>query len=46
MRGTGTGVWERGSGKEMDRVVQFERFWFVRIDSVGGGGVVADFTYE
>jgi glutamyl-tRNA synthetase len=38
MRGTGTGVWERGSEKEMDRVAQFERFGFVRIDSVGEKG--------
>ncbi len=34
-----------GSGKGLDRVVQFERFGFVRIDSVSGDGVVAYFTH-
>lgn len=37
-----TGVGERGSEKELDRVVQFERFGFVRIDGV----VVAYFTHR
>lgn len=41
-----TGVGERGSEKEMDKVAQFERFGFVRIDGVGGDGVVADFTHR
>ncbi len=36
----------RGSEKEMDRVVQFARFGFVRIDGVGRDGVVADFTHR
>ncbi len=30
-----TGIGERGIEKELDKVVQFERFGFVRIDSVG-----------
>jgi glutamyl-tRNA synthetase len=37
---------ERGIEKELDKVVQFERFGFVRIDSVGGDGVVAYFTHR
>ncbi len=41
-----TGVGERGMGKELDKVVQFERFGFVRIDGVGGDGVVAYFTHR
>ncbi|MDO9098633.1 MAG: glutamate--tRNA ligase [Candidatus Methanoperedens sp.] len=40
------GVGERGMEKELDKVVQFERFGFVRIDSVGEGGVVAYFTHR
>ncbi|SNQ59106.1 hypothetical protein [Candidatus Methanoperedens nitratireducens] len=41
-----TGIGERGIEKEVDRVVQFERFWFVRIDSVSGGEVMAYFTHK
>lgn len=41
-----TGVGERGVEKELDKVVQFERFGFVRIDGVGGDGVVAYFTHR
>ncbi len=40
------GVWERGMEKELDKVVQFERFGFVRIDGVGGDGVVVGFTHR
>ncbi|MDJ1423326.1 MAG: glutamate--tRNA ligase [Candidatus Methanoperedens sp.] len=40
-----TGTGERGIEKELDRVVQFERFGFVRIDSVDDG-VVAYFTHR
>ncbi|MDP2766208.1 MAG: glutamate--tRNA ligase [Candidatus Methanoperedens sp.] len=40
------GVGERGIERELDRVVQFERFGFVRIDSVSGDGVVAYFTHR
>ena len=40
-----TGVGEPGIEKELDKVVQFERFGFVRIDGVSGDGVVADFTH-
>ncbi len=32
--------------KELDKVVQFERFGFVRIDGAGGDGVVAYFTHR
>jgi glutamyl-tRNA synthetase len=41
-----TDVGERGSEKEMDKAAQFERFGFVRIDSVSEGGVVAYFTHK
>ena len=41
-----TGVGERGIEKELDKVVQFERFGFVRIDSVGEAEVVAYFTHR
>ncbi|MCX9025845.1 MAG: glutamate--tRNA ligase [Candidatus Methanoperedens sp.] len=41
-----TGIGERGIEKELDKVVQFERFGFVRIDSVGEDGVVAYFTHK
>ncbi|MFZ3059364.1 MAG: glutamate--tRNA ligase [Candidatus Methanoperedens sp.] len=40
------GIGERGIEKELDKVVQFERFGFVRIDSVGDAGVVAYFTHK
>ncbi len=38
------GFGERGMEKELDKVVQFERFGFVRIDSVSGNEVLAYFT--
>ena len=41
-----TGVGERGMEKEIDKVVQFERFGFVRIDGVNGDEVVAYFTHK
>jgi len=41
-----TGIGERGMEKELDKVVQFERFGFVRIDSVSGDEVVAYFTHK
>jgi glutamyl-tRNA synthetase len=41
-----TGIGERGIEKELDKVVQFERFGFVRIDSVNGDEVVAYFTHK
>ncbi|MCZ7397380.1 MAG: glutamate--tRNA ligase [Candidatus Methanoperedens sp.] len=41
-----SGVGERGMEKELDKVVQFERFGFVRIDSVSGDEVVAYFTHR
>jgi glutamyl-tRNA synthetase len=40
------GIGERGIEKEVDKVVQFERFGFVRIDSVSGDEVVAYFTHR
>ncbi len=40
------GVGEPGIEKELDKVVQFERFGFVRIDSVDSEGVVAYFTHK
>ena len=40
------GIGERGIEKELDKVVQFERFGFVRIDSVKDGEVVAYFTHK
>lgn len=39
------GIGEHGIEKELDKVVQFERFGFVRIDSVSDG-VVAYFTHK
>lgn len=41
-----TGVGERGIEKELDRAVQFERFGFVRIDSVKDDEVVAYFSHK
>ncbi len=41
-----TGIGERGIEKELDKVVQFERFGFVRIDSVNGDDVMAYFTHK
>ncbi len=40
-----SGICESGIEKELDKVVQFERFGFVRIDSVDGE-VVAYFTHK
>src|SRR3990172_2688066 len=41
-----TGIGERGMEKELDKVVQFERFGFVRIDSASGDEVVAYYTHK
>lgn len=41
-----TGVGERGIERELDKVVQFERFGFVRIDGVKDSEVVAYFTHR
>lgn len=41
-----TGIGERGMEKELDKVVQFERFGFVRIDTVRDDEVVAYFTHK
>ncbi len=41
-----TGVGERGNGKELDKVLQFERFGFARIDGVGEDGTVAYFMHK
>lgn len=40
------GIGERGIEKELDKVVQFERFGFVRIDSVKDDEIVAYFTHK
>ncbi|MEQ9729167.1 MAG: glutamate--tRNA ligase [Candidatus Methanoperedens sp.] len=45
-QGEYTGIGESGIEKELDKVVQFERFGFVRIDSVGEDEVVAYFTHK
>ena len=41
-----SGIGERGIEKELDKVVQFERFGFVRIDSVKGDEIVAYYTHK
>jgi glutamyl-tRNA synthetase len=41
-----SGIGEFGIEKELDKVVQFERFGFVRIDSFTGDEVVAYFTHN
>lgn len=40
------GIGERGMETQVDKAVQFERFGFVRIDSVSGDEVVAYFTHK
>ncbi len=40
------GIGEKGIEKELNKVVQFERFGFVRIDSIKDNGVVAYFTHR
>jgi len=40
------GIGERGMEKDVDKVVQFERFGFVRIDSVKEDEVVAYFAHK
>ncbi|MDD5615915.1 MAG: hypothetical protein PHH85_06905 [Candidatus Methanoperedens sp.] len=41
-----SGIGEHGMEREVDKVVQFERFGFVRIDSVKDDEVVAYFTHK
>ena len=40
------GIGEAGIASEYDKVVQFERFGFCRIDSVDGNNVVAYFAHK
>ncbi len=40
------GIGENGIAAELDKVVQFERFGFCRIDAVEGGSVVAYFAHK
>ncbi|MDQ1253956.1 MAG: glutamyl-tRNA synthetase [Euryarchaeota archaeon] len=40
------GIGENGIASELDKVVQFERFGFCRIDAVEGGCVVAYFAHK
>ncbi len=40
------GIGEKGIEKELDKVVQFERFGFVRIDSIKNEEIVAYFTHR
>ena len=44
--GNTSGIGERQIKEEMDKVVQFERFGFCRIDSVEGDDVVAYFAHK
>ncbi|MDL2260623.1 glutamate--tRNA ligase [Methanimicrococcus sp. OttesenSCG-928-J09] len=44
--GNTSGIGERQILKELDKVVQFERFGFCRIDSIDGDNVVAYFTHK
>ena len=41
-----SGIAEHGLEKELDKVVQFERFGFVRIDSIKDDEVLAYFTHK
>jgi glutamyl-tRNA synthetase len=43
--GIDVGIGEAGIAKELDRVVQFERYGFVRINSIGEP-VVAHFAHR
>ncbi len=40
------GIGERGIAKELDKIVQFERFGFCRIDAVSEGEIVAYFSHK
>ncbi len=40
------GIGERGIAAELDKIVQFERFGFCRIDAVSGEKVVAYFAHK
>lgn len=44
--GVDSGIGEAGIKDDLDKVVQFERFGFVRIDSVAEGGIVAYFAHH
>ena len=44
--GVDSGIGEVGIGEDLDRIVQFERYGFVRIDSVSEDGVVAYFAHR
>ena len=44
--GNCTGIGEKQITKELDKVVQFERFGFCRIDAVSGDEVVAYFAHK
>jgi glutamyl-tRNA synthetase len=41
-----SGIGERGIEKELDKVVQFERFGFVRIDSIKDDEILAYYTHK
>jgi glutamyl-tRNA synthetase len=44
--GVDSGIGEVGIREDLDRIVQFERYGFVRIDSVSEDGVVAYFAHR
>lgn len=44
--GVDSGIGEVGIREDLDRIVQFERYGFVRIDSVSQDGVVAYFAHR
>ena len=44
--GVDSGIGELGIREDLDRIVQFERYGFVRIDSVSQDGVVAYFAHR
>lgn len=44
--GNRTGIGEKQITKELDKVVQFERFGFCRIDAVNGDEVIAYFAHK
>lgn len=41
-----SGIGERGIATELDKIVQFERFGFCRIDSVDEEQIVAYFAHK
>jgi glutamyl-tRNA synthetase len=44
--GVDSGIGEVGIREDLDRIVQFERYGFVRIDYVSQDGVVAYFAHR